>query len=264
MKQKMIILLSSVLLCLPLLGQNEDRQNANRTDPGIKAAEAVLRKLDANLRFPNRDLTALYTIVSEKPGEPGEVREARIFRRDREDKFLIIILKPSAEKGNGYLRLNKDIVWFYDRSGRTFERTTLRESVSGSNAQNRDFQDPGYSENYRVVSRKKGKLGKFPVLILDLAARTKNASYSFLKIWVSQENTLLLKEAAYSSGKRLMRTLLIPRYTRLGQGTYLPQNMLILDHLNPGEKTQISIKNPSLSRLSDGIFKKEYLERVSR
>lgn len=64
----------------------------------------ILAQIDDMASFHNADFTATITAVSEKPGEDASVLQARMFRRDRERKFSIIILKPDAQKGRDISR----------------------------------------------------------------------------------------------------------------------------------------------------------------
>ncbi|MCF7943493.1 MAG: hypothetical protein K9L21_03575, partial [Spirochaetia bacterium] len=63
---------------------------------------AILEDIDNLQNFGDQDFTTIYSIVSEKPGEEREVLETRLFRRDRDDLFLLIIISPEIQKGQGY------------------------------------------------------------------------------------------------------------------------------------------------------------------
>jgi len=45
---------------------------------------------------------------------------------------------------------------------------------------------------------------------------------------------------------------------------YLPTRILMVDMLNVGEKTQITMTNPSIGALPDYVFTKAYLEKVNK
>ena len=163
----------------------------------------VLRTLDERMTFSDGDFSAVYTIISERPGEEREVTQARLFRRDQNDQFLILILQPQVQRGQGYLRID-DNVWFYDPESREFERTTIRENIQGSDAQNADLDQSSYSEDYRVVGSEAGRLGSFDVWILDLEATSTDVAYDRVRIWVRQDEWLVLKQEDYSVSGRLI------------------------------------------------------------
>ena len=74
---------------------------------------------------------------------------------------------------------------------------------------------------------------------------------------------MLLKEEAFSVSGRLMRTTLLPKYTELN-GKLLPSQILIIDELNPGEKSQITLTEQSIAPIPDSVFTKAFLERVNK
>jgi outer membrane lipoprotein-sorting protein len=237
-----------ILLVLPLSAQTPD-------------FEAILATLDERTTFGDGDFSAVYTIISETPGEEREVTQARLFRRDQNDQFLILILQPEVQRGQGYLQIDEN-VWFYDPESRKFERTTIRENIQGSDAQNADLDENTYSEDYEVVDWERGRLGNFDVYIMDLEATNSDVAYEQVKLWVRQDEPIVLKQEDYSVSGRLMRTSLFPRYQRVGD-KLLPKQILINDELNEGERTQITMSDATTQQIPDSVFTKRYLERVS-
>ncbi|MFW5689133.1 MAG: outer membrane lipoprotein-sorting protein [Spirochaetota bacterium] len=223
--------------------------------------QAMLEELDERTTFGDGDFSAVYTIISERPGEEREVTQARLFRRDVNDQFLLLILQPDVQRGQGYLQVDEN-VWFYDPESRKFERPTIRENIQGSDAQNADLDQNNFSDDYTVVGHTEGRLGAFDVWILDLEATNSDVAYDKVKIWVRKDETLVLKQEDYSVNGRLMRTSLYPRYTRVGD-KLLPQQVLIVDELNEGERTQLTMSDATTRSIPDAVFSKAYLERVN-
>jgi len=145
--------------------------------------DAILAEIDAIGNFSDTDFSAVYTIISEKPGEEREVTQARLFRRDVTDQFLILILQPEVQRGQGYLQVDEN-VWFYDPQSRQFERTTIRENIQSSDAQNADLDRSTYREDYDVVAWEEGRLGNFDVYIVDLQAKHTDVAYDRVRIWI--------------------------------------------------------------------------------
>ena len=223
--------------------------------------DAMLVELDERTTFGDGDFSAVYTIISETPGEEREVTQARLFRRDVNDQFLILILQPEVQRGQGYLQVDEN-VWFYDPESRKFERTTIRENIQGSDAQNADLDQNSFSDDYEVVDWQEGTLGSFDVWILDLEATNSDVAYDKVKLWVRKDVTLVLKQEDYSVNGRLMRTSLYPRYERVGE-KLLPKQVLIVDELNEGERTQLTMSDATTRTIPDSVFSKAYLERVN-
>ncbi len=224
--------------------------------------DAMLREIDSLGEFNDQDFSGVYTIVSQVPGQDDEVTQARLFRRDRADQFVLIILQPRIQRGQGYLRTD-DTVYFYDPESRRFERTTVRDSIQGTDAQNRDLVRGSLAEDYRVVDWEIGSLGNYETYILDLEATETGLDYDRIKLWVRTDRAVVLREENYSVSGRLLRTLLFPRYATVG-GRAVPSQILIVDNINEGERTQITLRDPSVASIPDSVFTRAYLERVSR
>lgn len=223
--------------------------------------DQILRDIDELGNFEGVDFSCVYTIVSEKPGEDKSVSQARMFRRDTDDQFVLLILQPQVQRGQGYLKVDEN-VWFYDPESRKFEKSTIRDNVQDSDAQNSDLNRNSLSEDYSVVEWEETKLGKYPVYLLELKAKHNDVSYDKIKIWVRTDISIVLKEEDFSVSNRLMRTVVYPRYTIVDE-RYLPSNALIIDELNEGERTQFSMKNATTTPIPDYVFTKTYLERVN-
>ena len=228
----------------------------------------LLKKVDALVNFKDNDLSAKYTIKKTDPGGAVSTTIATMFRRDRTDHFLILILEPIVDKGKGYLKMG-DNLWLYDPVSRSFTFTSAKERFQNSSARNSDFNRSSYSEDYSVVSGKKEKLGKFDCTVLDLKAlNNSKVSFPTVRIWVSEDN-LIRKIEDYSLSGQLMRTTAIPSYQKVGE-RWLPVTIYIQDHLvfknvagkKEYERTEITIEEPSLKALPDTTYTKEYLERV--
>ena len=224
--------------------------------------DAILQSIDNFGTFQNADFTADYTIVSQKPGEERSVFESRIFRRDSEEKFLLLISEPALRRGEGYLQVG-DTGWSYDPESREFAVFRLRDNFQDSEANNQDFAGTNLSDNYRVESIVEERLGAFEVYALTLQALNDTVAYPKSKIWVRRDNYLVLKQEDYSLSDRLIRTSLIPSYARAGE-YFVPTKMLIVDNLNEGERTEVTVRNISFARIPDSVFTQNYLERVNR
>jgi outer membrane lipoprotein-sorting protein len=223
--------------------------------------DRILREIDDLANFGSNDFSAVYTIISERPGEEREVTQARLFRRDVNDQFLILILQPEVQRGQGYLQVDEN-VWFYDPESRQFERTTIRENIQNSDAQNADLDQSTFSSDYEVDSWQEGRLGNFEVYIVDLKARTSDVAYDKVRLWIRQDQSIILKEEDFSVNGRLMRTVLYPRYERVGD-RIIPKQVLIVDELNEGERTQLTMTDATTRQIPDSVFSKAYLERVN-
>lgn len=222
--------------------------------------DQLLKNLDELNTFET-DLSCIYTIVSTKPGEEKSVMEIQVFRRDPEDQFLYLILKPDADKGQGFMK-SGDNMWAYDPSSRKFSHFSMKENVGDSDSRNNDFEDTSLSEDYTIVDTEEGQVGKLKTWVLTLEAKHDEVATPKMKIWIRKDNNLHVKIEEYSLSNRLVRTQLIPKWIKIGN-RFIPSKMLSVDNLKKGEKTQVTIKDPSLAAIPDDVFTKAYLERVN-
>ena len=228
-----------------------------------------LEAIDELVIFNDTDVSAEYTIVKRDPGGASSTTVATMFRRDRTDQFLILILEPAADKGKGYLKID-DNLWLYDPIGKSFTFTSAKERFQNSSARNSDFNRSNFAEDYTAVRSYSEKLGVWDCTVLELEARNDYVSFPKVKLWVSEDN-LIRKMEDYSLSGQRMRVTAMPQYQKVGE-RWLPVKMVMLDYLRSKrvnnrveyERTTITITKPSLSELPDSLFTKEYLERVNR
>src|SRR5512145_1638144 len=89
---------------------------------GLWAAQPTVQQVidyvDTNYQIRS-DMTAQARITTRDPDQGTKVIESVLYRRDKDDAFLIVIASPETDRGNGYLRLGENM-WMYRRSSRTF------------------------------------------------------------------------------------------------------------------------------------------------
>jgi outer membrane lipoprotein-sorting protein len=202
------------------------------------------------------------TMVAEDPDEGIDRRKARMFRRDRDGAFVLLILEPQVNRGQGYLQVD-DALWFYDPTSRAFSFTSMSENFQGSDARMSDFGTSTIDADYEVSLASEGKLGRFEVYVLELEARHNEVTFPYLRLWVTKDSFLILKTEDYSVTRRLLRTSYYPRYTRAGDA-YMPAQIILIDELVEGKKTTMNFEDVSTAPLPDSVFTKAYVERVSQ
>lgn len=209
------------------------------------------------------DYSATVSLVIEKPNKPKENLQYKIFQRVEKDLMTIVQLFPEADKGIGYLRDGENI-WAYDPISRKFSHSSLKEALGDSDVKLDDV-DKGkekWRTNYNVISIEDATLGKFAVYKIALSAKTNEPSYAKSTYYIRKDIPLTLKEEDFSSSGRLMRTILIPKYSKLPSG-YVGIQTILRDELNKGENTQQIISDLVLNPLPDYIFTKSYLEGLN-
>lgn len=224
---------------------------------------SMLKEVDRMGDFGTEDYSAVYTIVSQKPGENDTVMQVKLFRRDEQDQFVWIMLKPDAQRGQGFLSVGENM-WMFDPESGKFNHTTMSEAIQSSEARNSDLGRTSYTEDYTVQSWEETTLGRYPAYVLTLTAKNDEVSYPKLKLTIRRDKPVMMREEDYSLSGRLLRTILYPpRYIEIA-GRTVPSQVLIQDELNKGEKTQLTISDLSVAPLPDATFSKAFLEQASR
>lgn len=222
----------------------------------------ILRELDILTTFDDVDFSAVMTMITENPENGLEKTVVRQFRRDREEQYAMVIQEPRTRRGQGYL-MDGDNLWFYDPSSRKFAHTSLKEAFQDSDARNSDFAAWTYAEDYDITEYTEGQLGANQVYAISLKALHDGVTYPYVKIWVTKDTSLLLKAEEYSLNQRLMRTSLFPSYARVGENI-IPRQMIFVDELVEGKRTQITMEDMSVNPIPDYVFTRAYLEQVNR
>ena len=224
---------------------------------------AMLKAIDSNGDFGTRDFSAVYTMVTQKPDTKDSVIQVKLFRRDDNNQMVWIMQKPDAQKGQGFLKVDENM-WMYDPESGKFDHTTMKEQIQNSKAKSSDLKRTSYADDYEIAGSAEGVLGKYPVWVLTLKARNNEVSYPSLKLSIRKDKPLALKEEDFSLSDRLMRTVYFPpTYIEIA-GKTVPSQMLIVDELNKGEKSQLSLSDVSVAALPDATFSKAFLSQSSR
>jgi len=191
------------------------------------------------------------------------------YRRDQEDKLMLLFLKPKPEAGKGYLRLDRNL-FMYDPTTGKWERRTERERIGGTNSRRSDFDDSQLATDYVPRYEASDKLGKMSTHVLELTARPDaDVASPKLKLWIDQKTGNILKQEEFALSGRLLRTAYYPKWHKLhspskGADIYFPKKILIFDEIEKGTKTEIRFDKVDLSSLPPNMFTKAWLESKSR
>lgn len=224
--------------------------------------ERMITEAEINLTFLDSDISLKLTVEFTSPERGDSYSVSRLFRRDRDGYFLTLQEEPVSRLGSGYLETAEG-TWRYDPESRQFLYSSPHERFGYSDATLADLKSPAILKYYTVLNATEVQLGSIPAIVFSLQAKSDEESIAFLRLWLSQEPALILKQEYYSLTKRLLQTTYIPNYMHI-QGNYFPTQTIIVNNTVEGRKTVMTQEDISLSPLPDIIFTKAYVERVSR
>lgn len=241
---------------------------ANATPLDAAAMNKVLLEIDDRQRNSG-DYKSLVYLEQKEKDKTDTVREALIYRRDADDKLMILFTKPRTEQGTGYLRIENNL-WFYDPGVGKWERRTERERIAGTDSRRADFDESRLAEEYTPAFESEAKLGRFDTWVMKLTAKAGvDVAFPVLKIWVDKANNNVLKRQEFALSGKLMRTAYYPKWKKIfsesKQGdVWFPEEMRFFDEIDKANSTLILIKNIDLRSLDANIFTKAWLESKSR
>jgi outer membrane lipoprotein-sorting protein len=217
----------------------------------------------------NGDFKTLVYLEQKEKDKADVVREVLVYRRDADDKLMLLFAKPKSEEGKGYLRLDKNL-WSYDPNTGKWDRTTERERIGGTNSRRQDFDESRLAEEYDPTYEGEEMLGKFPVMKLTLKVKEGvDVAFPVVKLWVDKSNTNILKRQEFALSGRLLRTAYYPKWQKLfseskAADVWFPGEIRIFDEVEKQNSTMMVFKSVDLSKLDANLFTKAWLESKSR
>jgi len=222
----------------------------------------LIRQTDIRSSFYDSDMTATITMVNVSPDRGTTTRKQIIYRRDKDNAFLMLTLEPESRKGQGLLLVDQNM-WRYDPTSRKYTHTSLKDTYDNSTVRNNDFKRFQRAMDYSVTAVTSGTLGKYPVWIAELKANNDEVPFPYIKIWVEKDRQIVLKQEEYSLSKKLLRTAYYTSYVQIGK-SLIPTVQIYQDGLIPEKRSQMTYTNISTKPVPDDVFTKNYLERMSQ
>ncbi len=238
--------------------------SAQPTDAEVTAMIKVIDDRQEN----SGDYRSIAYLEQKEKGKADVAFEVEFFRRDADDKLMILFTKPKNEAGKGYLRLDKNL-FLYDPTVGKWERRTERERIGGTSSNRQDFDESRLSEEYAAKFVAMEKLGKFAVTHLTLSAKPDvDVAFPTVELYVGPDGNVLKREDKALSGK-LQRTTYYPKWNKVYSESkkgdvYVPAEIRIFDEVLKGNSTVMIIKTTDLRPLDANLFTKAWLESKSR
>lgn len=215
------------------------------------------------------DYKSLVYIENKQAGKSDLVYQAMVYRRDADDKLIILFLKPSSEAGKGYLRLD-DNMFLYDPATGKWDRRTERERIGGTSSNRQDFDESRLAAEYTPTYVAEETLGPYAVHHLKLKVKPdEDVAYPAADLWIDKASGNVLKRQDFADSGKLMRTTYYPGWNKVrseskGSDVYFPKEIRIIDEVEKGTSTKVVIQEVDLKALDANIFTKAWLESKSR
>lgn len=145
-----------------------------------------------------------------------------------DDKFRIWFSAPSAVAGQEMLRVG-DNLWVYMPNLKRAVRLANRDSFQGGDFNNADILRVNYQKDYNGVIE--ASCGTAEAWCLDLTAKTKNASYDKVRLWLRKADSQPQKGEYYGTSGKLLRRADFSDYKNFG-GLVRPGKIVMKNMLN--------------------------------
>lgn len=231
-------------------------------------ADEIIKLVDDRQRNSGDYKSLVFVKETEKTKEP-RLFQAMVYRRDEDDKFMILFTKPKEEAGKAYLKIDKNL-WNFDPGTGKWERRTEREKLAGTNSRRSDFDESRLTEEYTTKYEGPDKLGTYRVYKFKLTAKEGvDVAYPILNLWVDQVEKNILKREEYALSGKLMRSSFYPKWNKKFSSSkkadvWIPEEIRIFDELEKGNSTIVLIKDTDLGKLEENMFTKAWIESKSK
>ncbi|HDZ49843.1 MAG TPA: outer membrane lipoprotein-sorting protein, partial [Candidatus Aerophobetes bacterium] len=193
----------------------------------------------------------------------------RMYRKESNgtEKQLLEYLEPADVKGTKFLSISeegeKDLMYIYFPFLGRERRIAAGEESDSFMGTDFTYEEIGsgqtYQEEYDALRLKDEVLEEYPCYVLRLTPQGEDSDYTYIKMWVWQEEFLVLRIEFYEEDERLTKTL-SNSDIREEDGDYMPHRIVMTDEIK-GTKTIIEILETKEEELSDDYFTLRYLRR---
>src|SRR5688572_13801386 len=255
--------MKSLLLALALLPGALSAASLNKAH-----MVEILKGIDVRVRSSG-DYKALVYIEQKEKDKPDVAREALVYRRDADQKLMILFTKPKTEAGKGYLRADKNL-WYYDPNVGKWERRTDRERIGGTDSRRQDFDQSDLAGEYDPEFVGEEKLGAFKVWRLKLKGKPgKDLAYPIVEFWVDQATGNDLKRQDFALSGRLMRTSYAPKWQKMysehkKDERWYREEMRCCDEIDKAHSTMVISQRRDQQLRDANMLTKAWLEGMSR
>jgi outer membrane lipoprotein-sorting protein len=230
--------------------------------------DALVKLVDDRQRSSG-DYKALCYMEAKEKDKTDVVYEMFVYRREAEEKLILLFSKPKSEAGKGYLRIDKNL-WLYDPSTGKWERRTERERIGGTDTRRGDLDESRLAQEYRATWEADEKLGVYATHRLLLQVKEGvDVAFPRIRLWIDAATGNVLKRQELALSGRLMRTSYYPRWRKIYSESkkadvWFPEEVRFFDEVEKANSTLLLVKQVDLRPLDPNIFTKAWLESKSR
>ena len=210
--------------------------------------------------FPDTGIE--WTVAAKSEGE-AEAKEATLLVRTQNGRSLAEITAPSSSKGKKYLLADGSMYFYRPGTSRPVSVPT-RQQVAGDAAIG-DIASTSFLVEYAPAAAEPGTHQGERCTVLQLDAKkglTVSASYSQIKLWISERDRVIRKAEFYTKTGRLIRTALFFYKSNLSyDGKSIPflSSLQVVQQLGMPKTTTLHFSEFKLKSFPMALFSKDSL-----
>ena len=222
-------------------------------------AREILSRAD-RIRFPDEGFQVDVTITTTEPDVNEDVRAYRILSKGN-NQTLVQTTAPAVDRGQILLMRDRDLWSFLPNLSQPI-RLPLSQKLTGQVA-NGDLARANFAGDYEPKFLRTEKIDGVSYHVLQLDAVDNGVTYRKVLYWINEKNSRPYKAEFYALSGRLLKTSHYQEFRALG-GETRPTRLVIEDSLRHGRRSVLEYRDMVMRDLSDKIFTKDYLKKLSR
>ena len=229
------------------------------------AAQALLAASDA-IRNPGQPFRVTVTLTVFDKGQQVDTSTLSSFSRTVDSgqfASLIRFVQPARDAGKLMLKNGNDL-WFYDPGTKASVRISPQQRLMGD-AANGDVITVNFARDYQATLAAEetvtdGERKPRHAYKLALEARSEDATYAAIELWVDSGNNWPIKARFLADSGRLLKTAYYRRF-QPQLGAERPTEMVIIDGLNPQSVTIVRLSDFAAKNIPTTWFQRDFLPR---
>lgn len=178
-------------------------------------------------------------------------------------RSLVRFVAPVRDANKLILFNGKDL-WFYDPSSKASIRMSPQQRLLGQ-ASNGDVVTVNFAKDYQAVSATEedvqdGERKMQHCYKLSLNAKTPDATYHHIEMWIQTGNSHPVKARFYSESGKMLKTAYYRKYEKQ-LGVERPTETVIIDGLDPNWVTVMRFSNWAKRDVPEAWLQRDYLPR---
>ncbi|MGZ5818732.1 MAG: outer membrane lipoprotein-sorting protein, partial [Burkholderiaceae bacterium] len=178
-------------------------------------------------------------------------------------RSLIRFVAPVRDANKLILFNGKDL-WFYDPSSKASVRMSPQQRLLGQ-ASNGDVVTVNFAKDYQAMSATEedvqdGERQMRHCYKLALNAKTPDATYHHIEMWIQTDNSHPVKARFYSESGKMLKSAYYRHYEKQ-LGVERPTETVIIDGLDPNWVTVMRFSNWAKRDVPEAWLQRDYLPR---